>query len=248
MFMNKIIHMVRKIGKLVIIILSFTYAALFSICAIGRGATQGQFMPVLASLILMGVGTAAIASVGLLLLLKKEVPAKLIFAALGIYWVIYSVQDNILMADNMVKEMPGVLVAASVFGFIIGLLLLGVSILLVLYYAFSKTPRMNKKPFLIISLSVLGTILVFSMVKAIILAIAYGKYGGWVSILSAIADGFIAPPLLIIGYLYFFVAPYEVGIDENFHHEESVAAEGADQPEIEDYSDEPAIEAETPQE
>ena len=70
--MEKIMNLIRKIGKLVIVILSFAYAALFSVFSIGRGAAQGEFMPVLASLILMGVGTLAIASVGVLLLLNKE--------------------------------------------------------------------------------------------------------------------------------------------------------------------------------
>ena len=219
--MEKFMSLIKKFGKLLIIILGFAYGAIFAVTAIGAGAIKGQFMPVLANLILMTVGTGAIISVPLLLLLKKETPARLIFAVLAIYWMIYAAQDNLSLAGYAVKGMPGEAVTAGIFAFIIALLLLAVSVLLIVYYVFNRTPKVSGKVLFIVVLAVLGSIIVFSMVKGILLAIAYsGDGGNWPFVVDAIAEGFIVPPLVIVGYLYFFMdyqapAYEEVPVEEH---------------------------------
>ena len=195
--MNQLFETLKKPSRLVYIVLSFVYATLFLILTLGRGA--GEFMPTVSSLIIASVGTAAIASIPLLIIFNKEKYAKFIFAILISYWVVMQVQNLIYAGQNIVSEMDGIFLTACIFSFMGGLLLLAAITFMVLDY-FKKKPIFNllTKIFIIAFIATLFTAMIFYL-------IAYGKFhADWLSFVSVITDALVVPPLVLFGYLYFF--------------------------------------------
>ena len=197
--MSNVLNKLKSKAGLINAIGAFLYALLFAIVAIGRGTTSGGFMPVFAGIIIMIVGSALIAGVGLFTLLKKQAVAKLLYTVLVCYWILATAQNLLWMGGNAVEEMPGELVVGSIFAFISGLILLSVIALLVLSVLLKK-----KQMVLFAIFGILGFV-TFMLVSGIILLVAYGKYhGSWAEGLSIAADYFVAPIVISIGALYFY--------------------------------------------
>ena len=197
--MNSILNKLKSKAGLINAIGAFLYALLFAIVAIGRGTTSGGFMPVFAGIIIMFVGSALIAGVGLFILLKKQAVAKLLYTVLVCYWILSTTQNLLWMGGNVIEDMPGELITGSIFAFISAIMLLCVIVFLVL------SVLLKKKQF--VSFAVFGILgfITFMLISGIILLVAYSKnHNSWAECLSVAADYFLAPIVISLGALYFY--------------------------------------------
>lgn len=198
--MKKIFDILLKPSRWVLLIGSFVYLVLFAVTT--AGGIGGRFLPVLSVLIILLAGMAALAVVPVCLLLKKEDAAKLVFTILAGYWVISTVLGKLGEATVIDNNSPGILVAACIFSFLMGICVLGVLVLLVLNYI------MKKDFFRFLAVMVMAGVILFALVAGILWMVVYGQWeAGWISFVNVAGDCFVLPALILFGYLYFYGAP-----------------------------------------
>lgn len=220
--MKELLKAIKGPSRIIYMVGATIYALLFAVIAIGNGATGGQFMPVFAGLIIMAAGIIAIGSVPLLMLLKKEDAAKIIFVVLAGYWLVSQAQARIGMAGGIVDGVDGTAVTGYVFGFISGIMLLIIGILVIVYTIFSK-----KRGLMGVAFWIMLSFVLVAMITGIIILIAQAKAkANWAAIMDTVAEGFIVPTVVVFGYIYFFANPNEIkGEDKEENKDDSVEEE-----------------------
>ena len=196
--MKKIFDVLLKPSRLILIIAAFAYAGLFTIAIFG--GFGGGFLPVVANLIIFILTVAAVVAIPVLLLLKKEEAAKIVFLLVAGYWLISESRSYLSFAQVTESE-NGLVVANGVFGFLAGLALVGVLVLLVLHFI------LKKEVFKFCAVLTFAGAFLFIFVFFILELVLFIKYeNGWTSYVNLIAD-LIAPVGVFFGYLYFLGAP-----------------------------------------
>lgn len=203
--MKKIFEALSKPARLILIIAAFAYAGLYAIT--GFGSLGGGFLSTIGGLIVTTLTVAAVVAVPILLLLKKEQAAKLVFILVAGYWLVSNAQSYILNYGWLVQESDdGLIICLGIFGFLAGLALTGVFVLMIIHFIL-------KKEVLKLSavLAFLGAFL-FIFVVFVLLLVQYirilandGAVGwtNWIDLLAMLA----APVAVFFGYLYFLGAP-----------------------------------------
>ena len=198
--MNKIFETLAKPAKLVLIIGGLVYAVWFATkTAMGMG---GTFMSVLTGVITLIVGVGLIALPPVLLLLKKEDPAKLFFVFLVGYWVLRTPSEYFFLADTFADANEFYPVFVSIFLLIIGMAVLGVLVLLVLEMLLGMKflrPIINLVAFIAVAACIFTGIL-------FIIECAIMKAGWTMYIDYAVMDMMVLPVTVGFGCLYFFGA------------------------------------------
>lgn len=198
--MNKIFEILEKPAKWVLIIGSFVYALWFAIkTAMGIG---GGFMPVMCNILILVIGLALLVAVPVLVLLKKDDTAKIIFIFLVGYWVLTTIQEWFFYADTFTDSDNGLHIVSGIFCFILGLALIAILVLNVLDFIFMKPA------FRFISLLILLGVIAFALITAILLVIISAQMDAfWPQGMDFLMSFILLPVLICFGYLYFIGAP-----------------------------------------
>lgn len=248
--MKKIFDALLKPSRMILIIASFAYAGLYSIVAFG--GIGGGFLPVMAQLIITVLTLCAIVAAPILLLIKKEEAAKLVFILVAGYFLLNRTQGWLGYAQWAGENSEGLPIPIGIFGFLAGLALAGVLVLLILHFILKKEVLKLSAVF-----AYVGAYFFF-FVMSVLLFAYYCKlnadYGGnavgWTSFVDIFAD-LIAPVAVLFGYLYFLGAPnYEFAKKAPKEKKpEPVEEQPAEQPAPEEApAEEPAPEEEQPAE
>ena len=196
--MNKIFETLAKPAKLVLIIGGLVYAVWFATkTAMGMG---GTFMSVLTGVITLIVGVGLIALPPVLLLLKKEEPAKLFFVFLVGYWVLRTPSEYFFLADTFADANEFYPVFVSIFLLIIGMAVLGVLVLLVLEMLLGMKflrPIINLVAFIAVATCIFTGILF--IIECAIMKANWNMYIDY-----AVMDMMLLPVTVGFGCLYFF--------------------------------------------
>ena len=198
--MNKFFQALTKPAKWVLVIGGFFYAIWF---AIMQGtAIDGEAMSVIAHLVIMIVGTILLVAVPVLVLLKKDDAAKMLFLFLIGYWVLTSIQNWLFYAETFTDSDNGLGITAGIFSFIAGLGLVGVLVMTVLEFA------LKKPAFRVITLLIMLGVLAVSFIAGLLLFIyACTINAVWPMGLNFLVEYIILPVIICFGYLYFFGVP-----------------------------------------
>lgn len=196
--MNKIFETLAKPAKLVLIIGGLVYAVWFATkTAMGMG---GTFMSVLTGVITLIVGVGLIALPPVLLLLKKEEPAKLFFVFLIGFWVLTTPTEYFFLADTFADANEFYPVFVSIFLLIIGMAVLGVLVLLVLEMLLGMKflrPIINLVAFIAVAACIFTGILF--IIECAIMKANWNMYIDY-----AVMDMMLLPVTVGFGCLYFF--------------------------------------------
>ena len=196
--MKKIFEVLVKPSRLILLIASIVYICLYMVGEIG--SIGGGFLDVLGSVIVFVLTLAALTSIPVLLLLKKDEAAKLVFFLVSGYWLI-TANQSYLFFGTAVNSKDALLNTTGVFGFLVGLFLAAVLVLLVLHFILKKE---------VLKLSaVLSFLLSFLLlfVFFVLYFIVHVKYNyAWTGYLDLFAR-LTAPVAIFFGYLYFLGAP-----------------------------------------
>ena len=199
--MNKFFETLAKPAKWILIIGGLIYAAWY---AIGRGASMnGNFMTVLVNLILLFVGTALLVAVPILVLLKKNEMAKIVFLILVGYWLLTSIQSYYGAADALcARNNDAVAIIGGIFFFIAASCLLAVLVLIILEFALKK-PGLRFFAFIVILILIFFAFLagLFAFIEAIRLDL------GWYAYVDPWVEYLLLPVVVLFGYLYLSGAP-----------------------------------------
>ena len=198
--MEKFFQTLSKPAKWILIIGGFFYAVWFAMMqAFG---IDGQFMSVITRLIIMLVGIALLAATPLLVLLKKDDVAKMVFLFLIGYWVLSTAQSWFFYAETFTDSNNGLAITCGIFSFLAGLGLVAILVLTVLEYVL-------KMPFLrFVSFLVMLGVIVIGFVAGLLLAIYAGTNKAfWPTGMNFLVDFLILPVVICMGYLYFFGVP-----------------------------------------
>ncbi len=198
--MNKFFEVLTKPAKWVLIIGGFIYAVWY---AIGRGANMdGQFMSVLVNLILLVVGTALLAATPVLVILKKNDMAKIVFLILVGYWLLSSIQSYYGFADAFCSSNDGVSITAGVFFFLAASCLLAVLVFIVLEFALKKQGMRFFAFIVMLALIVLAFLAgLFYFIQAVRVE------AGWYQYINPWVEYMLLPVVVCFGYLFFSGAP-----------------------------------------
>ena len=198
--MNKFFEVLTKPAKWVLIIGGFIYAVWY---AIGRGANMdGQFMSVLVNLILLVVGTALLAATPVLVILKKNDMAKIVFLILVGYWLLSSIQSYYGFADVFCSVNDGVSITSGVFFFLAASCLLAVLVFIVLEFALKKQGMRFFAFIVMLALIVLAFLAgLFYFIQAVRVE------AGWYQYINPWVEYMLLPVVVCFGYLYFSGAP-----------------------------------------
>lgn len=198
--MEKFLQTLSKPAKWVFIIGGFFYTAWFTIYT----ATNigGGFISVVASLIIMTIGTALLVASPLLVLLKKDNPARLLFLFLLGYWVLSTIQSWLFYAETFVESNNGLGVAAAIFSFIAGLGIVAILVLTVLEF-------LLKKPvFRFISFLIFLGVVATGFIAGLLIVIYSGTNNAfWPLGANLLVEYMILPVVICFGYLYFMGSP-----------------------------------------
>lgn len=225
---NNIIQTLKKPSRLILLvgsILVFAFTALTQF-----GSFDDEFFPVFIGIIVLVATLCATAAVPVLLILKKDDAAKIVFSILAAYWVISTARGDLSFAVVVADPYPSLYIAARLFAVFFGLCLLAVIVLLVLHFAL-------KRDFKLIALYVGAGALLFGFIAMILWCVVYGKQeADWTSFISEINRHLVVPVTILGGTLYYFIdeAPIEkkpVQKEEPVA-EEQPAEEVQEQPEI----------------
>lgn len=198
--MEKLFQALSKPAKWVFVIGGFFYAVWFSIStATGMGNNP---MSVITSLIIMTVGTALLVATPLLILLKKESAAKILFVFLLGYWLLSTIQAWFMYADALVNSNDALSIVSGIFSFILGLGTVTILVLTVLEFILKK-PAFRFISF-IIFLAIVGLAFITS-IFLIINTIRLDAF--WPNGVDFFVQYMILPAVLCFGYLFFFGAP-----------------------------------------
>ena len=203
--MKKIFEVLSKPARMILIIAAFAYAGLFAIT--GLGTLGGGFLSTVGGLIVTSLTVAAVVAVPILLLLKRENAAKLVFILVAGYWLVSNAQSYILNYGWLAQDsQDGLIICLGIFGFLAGLALTGVFVLMILHFILKKEVLK-----FVAVLVFLGAFL-FIFVLMILLLVQYIRilandgnvaWTNWIELLAMLA----APVAVFFGYLYFLGAP-----------------------------------------
>ena len=199
--MNKFFEVLAKPAKWVLIIGGFIYALWY---AISRGASMdGSFMSVLVNLILLIVGTALLVAVPILVLLKKDDMAKIVFLILVGYWLLTSIQSYYAAAEGFCDAQDdAVAIIAGIFFFLAASCLLAVLVFIVLEFALKK-PAMRFFAFI-----VLLALIVLAFLAGLFYFIEAVRFEwGWRQYIDPWIEYMLLPIVVCFGYLFFSGAP-----------------------------------------
>lgn len=207
--MKKIFEVLSKPARLILIIAAFAYVGVYSVVAFG--GFGGGFLPVLANIIIYVLTAGAVVAIPILLLLKKEEAAKLVFLLVGAYWLISESRGLLSYANLVTENNEGLSVAYGVFGFLAGLALTGVVVLIVLKYILKK--EVFKFCAVLTFVGAYSFILVFFVLRFAYqckINYEYRNYDyiiyQWLEFVNLFLY-LIAPVGVLFGYLYFLGAP-----------------------------------------
>lgn len=199
--MNKFFESLAKPAKWVLIIGGFIYSLWY---AIGRGASMnGNFMTVLVNLILLFVGTTLLVAVPILVLLKKNEMAKIVFLILVGYWLLTSIQSYYGLADTFCDARDdAVAIITGILFFIAASCLLAVLVLIILEFALKK-PGLRFFAFIVMLILIFFAFLagLFYFVEAV------RVNAGWYRCIEPWVEYLLLPIVVCFGYLYFSGAP-----------------------------------------
>ena len=204
--MQKIFEVLSKPARLILIIAAFAYAGLYAV--VSFGSFDGGFLAVVGGLIVSVLTIAAVVAVPVLLLLKKEEAAKLVFILVAGYWLVSNAQSYLLNYSWWAEGDDGLRIVIAIFGFLAGLALTGVLVLLILNFI------LKKEVFKLSAVLAFAGAFLFIFILVILLLVYYIKtsvendyynvpWTNYVSLLLMLA----APVAVLFGYLYFLGAP-----------------------------------------
>lgn len=224
--LNNIIQTLKKPSRLILLIGSILVFALTALSEFG--SIGGEFFPVFIGIIVLVATLAATAAVPVLLVMKKEEAAKIVFSILAGYWLISKTRGDLGYASWVVDKMPGLALSAALFSVFFGLCLLAVIVFAILHYVL-------KKEFRPIIMCVLAGALLMAFIALILWLVVYGKQdASWTVFIDEFNAHLVIPVTLIGGVLYFFIdeAPIEkkVAKKEEPKVEEQPAEQPAEQP------------------
>lgn len=204
--MKKIFDVLLRPSRMILLVASIAYAAIYAVITLGNFG--GGFLPVLARTIIFVLTLAALVSIPVLLLIKKEEAAKLVLVLLSGYWLISSTQNYLSYANWAGENAQALEVVIGIFGFLAGLALAGVVVLLVLKFI------LKKEVFKLSAVLTFAAAYLFIVVLFVLLLIYYIKLNteykqpiyDWTNFAS-LSLMLIAPISVLFGYLYFFGAP-----------------------------------------
>ena len=181
--MEKFFNSLSKPAKWIFVIGGFFYTAWF---ALAQGLSiDGQFVSVIAHLVIMTIGTA------------------LLLFLIG-YWVLVTAQNWLSSAEALTdtRNNDGLAVAAGIFAFLAGLGLVAIIVLVILEFLF-------KAKFLrFISFIIMLAVIVLGFIAGLLTAIYFGNRNAfWPTGMNLIIEWMILPIIICFGYLYFFGAP-----------------------------------------
>ena len=201
--MDKFFQALSKPAKWVLIIGGFFYAVWFAIMQ--ATSIEGQFMSVVTNIIIMIIGTALLVAVPVLVLLKKDDAAKMVFLFLLGYWVLNTISNWFFYAETFTDardELNGLAITSGIFSFIVGLGLVAILVLTVLEFV------LKKPAFRFISLLVMLGVIGLGFITALLLFIYAATVGGvWPMGLNFFVEYLILPAVIFFGYIYFFGVP-----------------------------------------
>lgn len=197
--MKKIFEVLVKPSRLILLIASIAYVVFYLITSFG--SMGGGFLEVIANLIILILTVSAVAAIPVLLFMKKEQAAKIVFILVAGFWLISRNQNYLGYASIIDGKAEGLFNALGVFGFLFGLTLAAVLVLLVLHFI------LKKEIFRLCALFTFALGFLFFLVFFVLSIIIYAKYDyGWTSYINLLAN-LIAPVGILFGYLYFLGAP-----------------------------------------
>lgn len=207
--MNKVFAALSKPAKWIYMFGSFAYALLYVIAYLisaGNNGTMNSFFPAISVILIVLLAIILIPAAGVLILLKQEKIAKIVFMVLGDFAVLSYVFNGLNevqnWADPQIVQNAELWNTCIVFNFFFALSLLAVIVLIIISVILKK--------------KLLQTIAFFAFLGVMLLAFLTGVFytinGGVVDVGFAIMtqiilEFFIQPVLLVFGYLYFFGAP-----------------------------------------
>ena len=197
--MKKIFEVLVKPSRLILLITSIVYICLYMVSEIG--SIGGGFLGVLGEVIILVLTLAALISIPVLLLLKKEEAAKIVFILVGGYWLITSNQSYLFFGNIVANNKNGLLATTGVFGFLVGLALAAVLVLLVLHFILKK----EVLKFAAILTYALAFLFLFVFFILYFIIHIQNQYP-WTSYLDLFAR-LVAAIAIFFGYLYFLGAP-----------------------------------------
>ena len=207
--MKKIFEVLSKPARLILIIAAFAYVGVYSVVALG--GFGGGFLPVLANIIIYVLTAGAVVAIPILLLLKKEEAAKLVFLLIGAYWLISESRGLLSYAHLVTENNEGLSVAYGVFGFLGGLALTGVVVLIVLKYILKKEVfKFCAVLTFVVAYSIILIFFILRFAYQCKINYEYRDYDYITYKWSEFVDLFlylIAPVGVLFGYLYFLGAP-----------------------------------------
>ena len=200
--MEKFLNALSKPAKWIFVIGGFFYATWFAIMT-ATGFGNG-FVSVIASLIIMTIGTALLVAAPLLVLLKKDNAAKMVFLFLLGYWVLSTIQSWLGTARGLVEFDNGLAAAAGIFSLIAGLGIVAILVLTILEFILKK-PALRFVSFLVF-LGVVAT----AFIAGLLLVIYSGTANVlWPNGINFLVEFMILPIIICFGYLYFMGSPKE---------------------------------------
>ena len=199
--MNKVLKALEKASRLGLLICAITYVGLYIVARMG--SIGGEILPVLSRITLVVMTIIAVGSIALLLLLKKEEAAKIVFTIVAGYWLISNSASYLTAAEGAVDGNDGLFIVTSVVGFVVGLSLTAVLVLLVLHFIMKKEIlRLSALFTMAGAITVIFVLFVLNIVKFA----KYSDFYDWTSYVYAI-NSLVAPVGVCFGYLYFFGTP-----------------------------------------
>ena len=222
--LDRIIQIFKKPSRFILFVGSIVVFALTMLS--GFGNIGGDFFPVFIGIIVLLATLCATATVPVLLILKKDDIAKIVFVVLAGYWLISSARGQ-LGNVAWVGEGTALTDAAGVFSVLYGLCLLAIIVLIVLHLVL-KNDFLKK-----VVLCVLAGAIVLGLVAMILWCVIYGKYNShWTVFIDEICS-FVAIPVTVFGgCVYYFIDEAKAAQQPAPQVEEQPAQEEPEQPEI----------------
>ena len=204
--MNKFFQTLAKPARLIFVICAIAYSVWFAVRT-GSGI-GGGFMSTVTNIIVLFVGAALLVSVPILLLLKKDDQAKVVFLVLVGYWLISSILEWFGYAQMFaVDGADGLTIVTGIFYFISGLGLVGLLVLIALEFA------LKNSLFRFIAFLVLLGVVAFAFLNSIFVIINVAKYEiyPWAGEVDMVLALIFVPIMVFFGYLTFFGVPAKNG-------------------------------------
>lgn len=172
-------------------------ASFFSLLS-SVGNFPNEFMPVVGHLFLMLFEIGLLASVPVLLLLKKRDLAKTVFIIYASFWLIATIYNTLGDSVFMANGVHGLRIAISVFEFLIACALLTAIVFYILGKKTGKDFNYN-----LTALILLGTFGAYFVVFALSIALYAVNKLGWTMYISDISENLFLPAAMFFGLFVF---------------------------------------------